>query len=270
VAHSLSCPHGAFPSIRHDRVWGLTANLLTEVCHGVEIKPHLQPLTVEQPSGRSAINGDNARQDIKAMGFWGNSRQQTFFDVRIFNPVAPSNSSDSLWSTYKKHERGKRREYEHRIREIEHGTCTPIVLATTGGWVTISISDVQEIGLSDCDNTSSPYNQVMRIIRHCICFALIDASIMCLRGARSSLHHPKRMNLSDSPIDLFDNVLINQLSNYTTAHAYYCFVYFILHVIMYLFCWIKMEFVRTLWWTYSLAQCSYRSHMGFCVSSSSK
>ena len=32
-------------------------------------------------------------------------------------------------------------------------------------------------------------------------------------------------------------MLINQLSNYTTAHAYYCFVYFIMHVIMYMFCW---------------------------------
>ena len=67
VEHSLSCPHDAFPSIRHDRVRDLTANLLTEVCHGVEIEPHLQPLTGEQPSGRSAIKGDNARQDIKAM-----------------------------------------------------------------------------------------------------------------------------------------------------------------------------------------------------------
>jgi len=80
VEHSFSCPHDAFPSIRHDRVRDLTANLLTEVCHGVEIEPHLQPLTGEQPSGQSAINGDNARQDIKAMGFWGNSRQLTFFD----------------------------------------------------------------------------------------------------------------------------------------------------------------------------------------------
>ena len=133
VEHSLSCPHGAFPSIRHDIVRDLTANLLTEVCHGVEIEPHLQPLTGEQPSGRSAIKGDNARQDIKAMGCWGNSRQQTFFDVRIFNPFAPSNSSDSLLSTYKKHEREKRREYERRIREIEHGTSTPLFWPLPGG-----------------------------------------------------------------------------------------------------------------------------------------
>ena len=48
--------------------------------------------------------------------------------------IAPSNSSDSLLSTYKKHEREKRIGYEHRIQEIEHGTFTPIVLSFTGGW----------------------------------------------------------------------------------------------------------------------------------------
>ena len=41
VEHSISCSHGAFLRIRHDRVRDLTANLLMEVCHGVEIEPHL-------------------------------------------------------------------------------------------------------------------------------------------------------------------------------------------------------------------------------------
>jgi len=42
VDHALSCPKGGFPSIRHN-VRDLTAELLTEVCHDVEVEPHLQP-----------------------------------------------------------------------------------------------------------------------------------------------------------------------------------------------------------------------------------
>ena len=139
-------------------------------------------------------------------GFWGNSRQQRFFDVRIFNPFAPSNSHDSLLSTYKKHERRKRREYEHRIREIEHGTFTPIVLATTGGWGPSASMMYKRLASLIADNTGSPYNQVMRMIRRRISFALIDASIMCLRGARSSLHHPKRTSCQTALLIFFDNM----------------------------------------------------------------
>ena len=47
VDHALSCPKGGFLSIRHNEVRDLTADLLTEVCHDVEVEPHLQPLNTE-------------------------------------------------------------------------------------------------------------------------------------------------------------------------------------------------------------------------------
>ena len=33
--HALSCPKGGFPSLRHNEVRDLTANLLSEVCNNV-------------------------------------------------------------------------------------------------------------------------------------------------------------------------------------------------------------------------------------------
>ena len=206
VEHSLSCPNGAFPSIRHDKIRNLTAELLTEVCHRIEVEPHLQPLTGEQLPNSTAITGDSARQDIKAMGFWGNSRQQTFFDVRIFNPFAPSNSSNSIKSIYKKHEREKRRSYERHILEVERGTFTPIVLSTTGGWGPSAAITYKRIASMIAEKQGSSYNQVMKMIRCKISFALIDAAIMCLRGARSSWHKlAKSIDLIDKPADLFIN-----------------------------------------------------------------
>ncbi len=37
-------PKGGFPIIRHNEVRDITADLLTEICHDVEIKPTLQPV----------------------------------------------------------------------------------------------------------------------------------------------------------------------------------------------------------------------------------
>jgi len=41
VEHALSCPNGAFPSIYHNDIRDLTAELMTEVCHDVSTEPPL-------------------------------------------------------------------------------------------------------------------------------------------------------------------------------------------------------------------------------------
>jgi len=66
-------------------------------------------------------------------GFWGGRSEIYFVDVRDFNPFAPSNCSTSLSSTFKKYENIKRRAYGQHVREVEHASFTPIVLAATGG-----------------------------------------------------------------------------------------------------------------------------------------
>ena len=57
--------------MRHNQVRDITATPLTEVCHRVTTEPHLQPLTGESLSHRSAISEDGARLDVAMYGFWG-------------------------------------------------------------------------------------------------------------------------------------------------------------------------------------------------------
>ena len=57
--------------MRHNEVRDITTTLLTEVCHGVTTGPHLQLLSGESMSHRSAITEDGARLDIAMYGFWG-------------------------------------------------------------------------------------------------------------------------------------------------------------------------------------------------------
>lgn len=69
--HALSCPKGGFPSIRHNEIRDLTANLLTEVCNDVCIEPELLPIDGEVFTGASSYSQDGARLDITANGIWG-------------------------------------------------------------------------------------------------------------------------------------------------------------------------------------------------------
>ena len=133
VEHAFSCPSGALPSIRHDDIRDLTARLLTEVCPNVAVEPELQPLTGETLSHRTSNYEDGARLDVSAQGFWGDRHDRAFFDVRVFNPLAPSNCRSSLTATYRRHENIKKRSYEQRIREVEHGSFTPLVFSASGG-----------------------------------------------------------------------------------------------------------------------------------------
>ena len=124
--HALSCSKGRFPSIRHNEVRDLTAELLTEVCHDVEVEPHLQPLDDKTFKYKTANVEDGASLDISMNGFCG-GRFKCYTDIRVFNPLATSNRGSNLHSSYRKHESLKKTAYESRLREVaEHGTFHPI------------------------------------------------------------------------------------------------------------------------------------------------
>ena len=125
------CKGGEFPSLRHNEIRDITADLVSEVCH-ICTEPVLKPLSGESlPT--SSVCTDSARLDIAADGFWGSRNERAFFDVKVFNPFASSISSESIATVYRKHEREKKREYDPHVREVEHGTFIPLVMSSTGG-----------------------------------------------------------------------------------------------------------------------------------------
>ena len=103
VEHALSCNCGGFPIKRHNEIRDLTAELLDEVCIGVGIEPALQPLSNEHLRLKSSNREDGARLDVVAVDFWG-TRQRAFFDVRVFNPFAPSLVNTPVASLYRQKE----------------------------------------------------------------------------------------------------------------------------------------------------------------------
>ena len=186
VEHSLSCPKGGFPSIRHNEVRDTVGGWLSEVCSDVCIEPSLQPLFGETLNGASAITEDGARLDIAANGFWGGRYERTYFDVRVFNPLAPSNRQQSLAATYRKHERAKIRAYEQRVREVEHSSFTPLVTSLTGGCGNAANESYKRLASMLAEKWDQPYSSTLAWMRCKLSFALLRSSIQCLRGARSS------------------------------------------------------------------------------------
>ena len=186
IEHAMSCPKGGFPSIRHNEVRDLTATLLTEVCHDVCVEPDLQPLTGEQMNNATAITDAGARLDIAANGFWGGRFKRTFIDVRVFNPHAQSNRHSSLSTCYRKHERIKKRAYEQRVREVEHASFTPLVLAATGGMANEATHFFKRLASLLAIHRDQPYNSTMAWLRCRLNFSLLRSAIQCIRGSRSS------------------------------------------------------------------------------------
>ena len=98
VDHAMSCAKRGFMRARHDELRDVIGNLLSEVCNDVAIEPHLTPVTGENLP-RSSNTGDDARLDVSARGFWQRG-QRAFFDVRVFNPFAPSHLKQNLQKVF--------------------------------------------------------------------------------------------------------------------------------------------------------------------------
>ena len=78
VDHAFTCPHGSYPTLRHNEIRDISAQLMSEVCPNVAIEPTLQPVTNEHFSHRSANTETGARLDVRSQGFWGIHHQQGY------------------------------------------------------------------------------------------------------------------------------------------------------------------------------------------------
>ena len=190
VEHALSCSRGGFPSIRHNEIRDITADLLSEVCHNVGTEPCLQPVTGEQLTYRTANREDDARLDVVAQSFWGRDRQRAFFDVRVFNPFAQSYLNTPLAQCYRRNELEKKRAYDERVREIERGSFSPLVFSTSGGMGKTATVVYKRLATLHADKFDKPYSKTIHWLRCRMNFSLLRSSIMCLRGSRSAVHRP--------------------------------------------------------------------------------
>ena len=161
--------------------------MLREVAHDVVVEPSLQPLSGECFHSRSTNQSSQARLDVAASGIWGGRFERTFIDVRVFNPMAPSNRKPSLAATYRNHEQEKRRSYERRVLEVEHGSFVPAVFSSSGGQGKAATALYGRIASMLADKRHEPFSIVMAYIRTKLSIALIKSAVASLRGYRHQI-----------------------------------------------------------------------------------
>ena len=91
-----------------------------------------------------------------------------------------------------------RRSYEERIREVEHGSFTPLIFSTQGGMSKVTTTMYKRLASLISTKKSQPYSKTMNWIRCLIRFALLRATNLYLRGARSSANQAVRSNVADT------------------------------------------------------------------------
>ena len=183
LTHALHCRKGGYTIVRHNEIGDTFANLMSEVCRDVAVEPLLQPLDGETFDRNSTATDDN-RLDIKANGLWGTVFERTFFDVKIFNPLAKS-CPKTIRDCYKYHEELKKLKYEQRIRDVEDSTFNHLVFSSTGGADPSASKVMKPLAQRVSEQREEKYSDVMSFIWMKIGFALLKSSILCIRGCRA-------------------------------------------------------------------------------------
>ena len=81
------CQRGGIPTLRHNEIRDLTAEILAETPSDISAEPRLQPMHDKMLHLRSANRDDEARLDMRASDFWCKG-QETHFD-RVFTHLTP-------------------------------------------------------------------------------------------------------------------------------------------------------------------------------------
>ena len=181
ATHAMNCHRGGYVIIRHNEIRDFEGQLLKKVCTDVEIEPKLQQVSNEVVN---SLSGDGCHPDVRARGFWRRG-QNAFFDVKVTNINSDSYRSMPPLKVYERHEREKRRKYNDRILNIEHGTFTALIFSISGGMGNEALSYHKALANKIAMKTGDKYCNVINFIRCRLSFLIQKLALLCLRGSRS-------------------------------------------------------------------------------------
>ena len=105
--------------------------------------------------------------------------------------IANVNSQDNtpVETIYKNHEYEKKRKYNDRVINCEHGSFTPLVFSINrgmsheGSFFHKHLEDCQQEKVAN--KTGQKYERIMSCIRCKLSFVIMRSALLCLRGSRS-------------------------------------------------------------------------------------
>lgn len=191
--------------MRHTNIVNVLASAMNRAFIDVENEPVLQPVTEHQKAkiiekNKNAILDDDARSDIRVNGFWTHN-EQAFFDIRVFYPHAKSYENKNIEEVYKIHRNEKKSHYSQRILQVEHGSFTPFVCASTGSIDKEAMVALKLLASKIAEKTNEKYSNVICYLRCKLSFELYHSALMMLRGSRRRRAGPQW----NRPVDVVIN-----------------------------------------------------------------
>ena len=107
----------------------------------------------------------------------------------------------TLSQMYKKHEKEKKRKYNTRVIQVEKGTFTPLVFATSGGMSGETDKFLKRLSLLFSNKSGQRYSNCISFLRKRLRYDLLKTCIISLRGFRGS---GTSRSLEDIEMELVD------------------------------------------------------------------
>ena len=181
LQHALSCKKGRFVTIRHNEVKNITATLLMKFATMFRSN---HSLSGEHFDAKTANKHEDARLDISARGFWC-SGQKALFDVRVFNTIASRYRNTLLSKCYTINKNEKKKRYNERVLQVEHGNFTPLVMSSNGGFGREYRQFYLKLAERIAEKRKQQYSIISSWIKRKVIFSLLRSIGLCLRVSRS-------------------------------------------------------------------------------------
>ena len=103
----------------------------------------------------------------------------------VFNPLAPSYSNLTLKASHKSNENRKKRKYNDRVLQVEHGSFTPLVFTNFGGMGVEGSNFYKKISEKLAEKRDIPSSLAKSWIRTKLSFCLLQTVNLCIRVSRA-------------------------------------------------------------------------------------
>ena len=162
-----------------------------------------QPTTCERGPTQRGLSEQPRKRTFGYISQWclGGKIPKTYFDVRVFNPLAPSNRNHAVTcSNIQKTRTGKETGLSAKspVQKVEHSSFTPLVLSVTGGMGVEASLFYKRLSSLLAQKWDITYNKTLCWLRCRLTFSLLRSAIQAIRGARSSVGHAARTSNQDT------------------------------------------------------------------------
>ena len=106
--------------------------------------------------------------------------------MRVTTVNCASQRETPLATVMKNHEQEKKRSYNRRVMQVEHGTFTPLIFTTTGVMGYECAKYHKSLAAKLSEKKGEKYEDIMRYLRVKLSFLALKSTLLCLRGSRST------------------------------------------------------------------------------------